>query len=177
MRPLPELPPSRGGVSIQGEALAQSALPVAQSDLVVLGTIVGAQSYLTENRASIYSEFTVRVDEAFKTDSSTPLTPNALLTVDREGGALRMEDGRILRFQVNALGQLPRMGRQYVLFLKRVHENQDLTILTGYEVSNGRVFPLLLGGQYENTDLLQFLNDLRAEIARPQAEQQSAGGR
>src|SRR5262245_51760510 len=43
-----------------------SALPVEQSDIVVLGTIVRREAHLTNDRTGIYSEFEVQADQIFR---------------------------------------------------------------------------------------------------------------
>ena len=78
-------------------------------------------------------------------------------------------------------GRLPRVGRRYVLFLKRVNDAQDLSILTGYELRQGRVMPLdgvmnlfsPATGQvtrkapFENADEATFLDLVRTAVANP----------
>ena len=59
------------------------ALPVGRSVAVVLGEIVDAQAYLSDDKTGVYSEFSVRVEEIFKNDSITPVYPGSLVTTER----------------------------------------------------------------------------------------------
>jgi len=61
---------------------------------------------------------------------------------------------------------MPQVGLRYVLFLTNGQGEKDLTILTGYELREGKVFPLddLPNLRvYENADETTFLNELRAK--------------
>jgi hypothetical protein len=116
-----------------------SALPVEQSDLVVLGDIVDRQAHLTGDRSGIYSEFTVQIDRIFK-DPTGSLLVASLLQVNREGGTVRFASGKIQKYEIARQG-MPGTGSRYVLFLRKTAEG-DLLILTGYELSIGKVTPL-----------------------------------
>jgi hypothetical protein len=146
-----------------------SALPVFQSDAVVIGEITDAQAYLANDNTGLYSEFTVRINEVLKDDSSNQLTGSVV--VEREGGAIKFPNGRVKQFKLNQEG-MPRIRRQYVLFLKSNGAGQDYTILTGYELHAGHVFPLdglggkLVFSRYEGADQTTFLNEVRGAIAQ-----------
>lgn len=114
-------------------------LPVLQSDAVVVGKVTAAAAYLTEDKTGVYSEFTFCVEEVIKA-SRTPLATGAFVTLDRAGGRVRFPSGKISQFSLDGFG-MPRVGHRYLLFLKGDAE-QDFQIITGYELLNGRVFPL-----------------------------------
>lgn len=146
-----------------------SALPVSQSDAVVIGEITDAQAYLADDNTGLYSEFTVRLDEVLKDDSSNHLTGSVM--AEREGGAIKFPNGRVKQFKLNQEG-MPRIRRQYVLFLKSNGAGQDYTILTGYELHAGQVSPLdglggkLVFSRYAGADQTTFLNEVRSAIAQ-----------
>jgi hypothetical protein len=124
------------------EAPRPSALPISQSDVAILGTVINAQPYLSEKKTSTYTEFTIRVEEVFKNDARAPLGRGDSIIADREGGSLRLPDGRELRYEVYQIARPLSVGGRYVLFLERINQGQDLSILTGYELRAGRVFSL-----------------------------------
>jgi hypothetical protein len=124
------------------EASSPPPIPVSASDVIIVGTVTKAQPYLDELERFIYSELTVQIEEVIKNDTPLPLAPNTSIVADRVGGALRLPDGRVLRYVVSGAGALPTSGRRHVFFLKRIHQEQDLSILVGYELSEGLVFPL-----------------------------------
>jgi hypothetical protein len=114
-------------------------LPVKQSDAVIIGTITAAAAVLTEDKKSLYSEFTIQVERAFKTET-LPVSPSLPLVAERFGGAVRFPSGVVWEYRHQDMNY-PRIGARYVLFLKR--EGQvNLIIVTGYELLNGKVRPL-----------------------------------
>ncbi|MDT7688991.1 MAG: hypothetical protein QOE46_1750 [Acidobacteriota bacterium] len=147
------------------------ALPVTQSHLIVIGEVTDAEANLTEDKDWLYSEFTVRVDEVLKNTSNVTLTRDSSLVVDREGGRVRFPNGHITLQFIPGQG-MPRVGRRYTLFLICEEQEQSIHILTGYELRDGRVYPIdnPAGGQhpiatmYKEADETSFLNDLRTAI-------------
>lgn len=149
------------------------ALPVAQSDVVVLGEVVDRAAHLSGDRSGIYSEFTIRIDEVLK-DIVGVIHPTSFLSVDRVGGTVRFASGRLQKYSTRWQG-MPRKGGQYVLFLQKSNDYGDLLILTGYELSSGRVAPLdgednkepgsvLPFAKYKDADQSVFLGELRAAV-------------
>ena len=146
-----------------------SALPVDRSDVVIRGTITGREAYLSDDRTGIYSEFLVQVAETFK-DSTGTIAAGTPLTVNRSGGRVHFASGKTQEYRV--YGQdMPRPGREYVLFLRRTADG-DLLILTGYELAYGYVHPLdgeetqdprsdLPFAKYRGKEATSFLQELR----------------
>jgi len=173
--------PDGGGIVLGGESPQFPPLPVAQSDAVIIGTIVKAQAHLTESETGIYTEFAVRIEEVFKNDGLAGVTVGGMVEADREAGAMRLRDGRVVRYETGGLGGLPHAGRRYVLFLKRVNDGRDVSIYTAYELHQGRVTPLdgvtrvfdPATGQitrkapFENVEEVTFLELLHAAVANP----------
>jgi hypothetical protein len=148
-------------------------LPVAQSDAVVLGDVSKTAAYLTEDETGVYSEFTVRIDEILKTDGQASLSTGGSIIADRPGGRVRYPTGEMGQFSITGRG-MPREGKRYVLFLKRGGEDEDYQIITGYELRQGRVFPLDKSTSnqtnfdiYANSDETSFLNKIRDAVAKP----------
>jgi len=151
------------------------AFPVETSDAIVIGEVTDAQSYLSNDKTGVYTEFTVHVNQVLKNDNATPLTPSTTLAAQREGGRVRFPSGRIHRYTFHFEGT-PRIGRQYVLFLKQNDDSATYYIWTGYELRAGRVFPLdgvdLPPGAtelpqfaaYKGADEAIFLSEIRAAI-------------
>jgi hypothetical protein len=154
------------------------ALPVEMSDAIVIGEITDAQSYLSNDKSGVYTEFTVRIGQALKNDNAAPLALNATLVAQREGGRVQFPSGRIQRYTFHFQG-MPHTGSQYVLFLKRNEDGESYYIRTGYELRAGRAFPLdgvdLPPGAtelpqfaaYKDVDEATFLSEVRAAIVNP----------
>lgn len=153
------------------------AFPIALSDAVVLGQVVKAQAYLSENKTGLFSEFTVRIEEIFKNESLSLFAVGDVVDTEREGGRIRYSSGHIQQYIFQDQG-MPRVGGRYVLFLRRTEQGETPYILTVYELRAGRVFPVdgmnvSLGGgnlprfaAYENAEESAFLKSLRDAIAR-----------
>jgi hypothetical protein len=152
------------------------ALPAYRSDAVVIGEVLEAGAYLSNDKTGVYSEFTIKVSDILKNDSSH-LTQGSSLVAERLGGRVRFPSGEILPVQIVGQG-MPRAGFRYVFFLKRVDQGQAYDILTAYELRAGKVSPLdgakTRGGghpwefdKYENWDEGKFIDAVRAEIANP----------
>lgn len=153
-----------------------SALPVEQSDLVVVGEITNAEAFLSGDKTNVYSEFTLRVEEIFKNNSQVQIPSGSSIVAERQIGAVRFPSGRIQRYKTHRQGA-PQTGKRYVLFLKRDNQAPDFSILTGYELRAGRVIPLdgedvkdqradLPFARYRGTDENTFLGAVREAIVR-----------
>jgi hypothetical protein len=152
-----------------------SALPVVHSDAIVFGEVIGAQAYLSNDKSGVYSEFRIRVDEVLQAHKSVPLATGGIVVGERAGGAVRFQSGHVTQYFY--LGQgFPRIGSQYVFFLKMNEFGQDFHILTGYRLGREKVQALDqkdIFAQYEGRDRDGFFSDLREAIARSRREEKS----
>lgn len=145
------------------------ALPVTKSSAVIIGEVTGAQAHLSEDETRVYSEFVIKVDEVLKNDERVPLSGS--IVVERSGGRVRFPSGKVV-LSATSHQDMPQIGKRYLLFL--VHEfvgDEDLTILTGYELRDGLVFPLDRPGDghpiwsYKGASESYLLNDLISALA------------
>ena len=144
------------------------ALPLAESDIVVVGTIGGGQAHLSENKRNVFSEFTLIVEEVFKSKSSG-VSQGSVLTIDRIGGHVKYPNGQKVLYRIAGLN-MPQIGSRYLFFLTSKHNKDDLSILTGYELTQTGAVPLdeglpevtSLTGTSEK-DILQTVRDLVAK--------------
>lgn len=162
-------------------APVQLALPVFESDAVVIGEVVGAEAYLSNDRTSVYSEFTLQLSDLLKNTSKQDINIGSLLTAERTGGGVRFESGKVLR-RGRLHETMPLVGRRYLLFLKRHDEAESFSIITGYELRDGRVYPLdgvnvPEGGSklpqfaaYDGVQDREFLNEVRVALTNPAAK-------
>ena len=109
----PEADTGGGGFLPEGQ-FDFPALPIAKSDIIVVGEVVTAEAHLSEDKSSVYSEFGVRVINVFKSNISLA---GSQIMVERLGGYVKYPDGRRLLYRVGT-GGMPAVGRRYVLFLK-----------------------------------------------------------
>jgi hypothetical protein len=134
------------------------ALPVASSDVVIVGHVLRGEAHRSENKTNIFSNFEVSVEEVLK---GNDLTVGSVINIQREGGVVKYADGRKVLFRLSANG-MPAVAGRYALFLKAVEE--DYSILTGYELTKDGIVPLDYSLQFQSLqgeNELSFLKKLR----------------
>ncbi|HWN10582.1 MAG TPA: hypothetical protein VNO50_15180 [Pyrinomonadaceae bacterium] len=114
------------------------AFPVVKSDAVIIGDIVTAEAYVSDDHSEIYSEFVVRITKVLKDAGTTPVNNVDLIIVERSSGRLRLPSGKLIVSSTNDQ-DMPRVGSRYVLFLTHLSSNggsyeNDFHILTAYEL-------------------------------------------
>lgn len=160
-------------------------IPTAQSSVVLVGQITDAHAYLSNDRTGVYSEFTVRVDEVIKNEGPESISAGDSINTERFGGGVRFPSGRIQVHKPRGQGA-PRVGRQYVLFLKDIEQGQGLYLVTGYEIRGRRIMPIdgrtVEGGEktpfdkYKDFDAVAFLAKVRDAVANPSRNGCERGG-
>jgi len=157
-----------------------AALPVENSDAVIVGDIVTAEAYVSDDHSEIYSEFVVRISKVLKDAGTTPINDVDSIIVERSGGRLRLPSGKVV-VSSTSNQDMPRVGSRYVLFLTHLSANggsyeNDFHILTGYELRGGKVFPLdKLASKhpintYAGADEASFLRELSSALAHSEVE-------
>jgi len=146
------------------------AIPVAQSNVIILGKVTERRAVLTDDKLGIYSEFSVRISEIFKDDLSGFFI-DQVITASRPGGSVRFPSGRIQQYTIFGQGY-PQQEKDYVLFLKRDEEGYYGTVVQ--PLDGKRNLPKnerdLQFGIYRGVSLESFLNALQKAL------QQTRGG-
>lgn len=171
------LPPVLGAVS--DHSPDAQPLPTDESDAIISGEVTNAQAFLSEDKTSAYSEFETRVGEILKNSDSVLLASGESVDVLRGGGRVRLPSGEVKNLGGGGWGA-PRVGRRYVFFLKYDKPSQSYYIITGYELRDGKVFPLdgipryasenhqyRTYNKYKGVDEGKFFSDLRQAIINP----------
>ena len=139
------------------------ALPINESDVILIGQVLSGKAHRSENKRGIFSEFEVRVDEVLK--GRDPRVTEQTIIVERTGGFLKYPNGRKVLFFVQGYG-VPAVGTRNVLFLKVA--GKGFQIVTVYELSPGGVIPLDRGNQFQRFQgehEAHFISNLRESIA------------
>lgn len=116
-------------------------LPVAQSELIVVGKVLDARAYLSNDKSGVYSEFALRVEKVIKGEAAE-VAPGKVVETEREGGRVRFSADDIDLYIISGMG-LPRPGRRYVFFLKSVEAQPGYySIVRAFEIHGERIYPL-----------------------------------
>ena len=119
----------------------EPAIPAAKSDVIITGEVNKAEAFLTEDKVSIYSEFTVSVDSILKNSTSEDINIGDSIIIYRGGGGVRFPSGKVIKKLFEGK-PMPQVGSRYVLFLKYEAEENDYPLITAYELKNGKIIPL-----------------------------------
>jgi hypothetical protein len=143
------------------------ALPASQSDVIITGEVLDANAFVSGDKIGVYSEFNVRAGEVFKNVSTSSISDGDVISTEREGGQVRYPSGRTMWFRIH-LQNMPAVGGRYALFLKQGGEGV-FSIITGYELRDGRVYPLDSASNFkkhEGADESTFLQYVREAIVK-----------
>jgi hypothetical protein len=92
-----------------------SPIPTQKSDAVIIGTVESAEAFLCNDNGSIYSEFSVKLDNLLKNSKDPSLKINDRIAIDRMGGRVKYPSGRVFTYEIHGQS-MPRIGGRY-LFL------------------------------------------------------------
>lgn len=142
------------------------ALPINESDVIVVGQVASSKAHRSENKKNVFSEFEVRVDEVLK--GNNVVSESSMIIVERLGGYLKYPNGRKVLLFIPGFG-MPAVGTRNVFFLKNL--SPGFSIVTAYELNPNGILALdqskqfrQFHGQSEAT----FLTTLRNAIPSPQ---------
>jgi len=139
------------------------ALPVAKSDLILIGVVGETKARLSENRRNVFSEFTVAVETIFKA-SDQEVKPTSVVVVNRMGGYVKYPNGQTVLYRRSGM-YMPKIGGRYLFFLNLLNKH-DYGILTAYELTEAGVIPLDVASQFfvvegkAETEIVQELRGL-----------------
>ena len=137
------------------------ALPVAKSDIILIGVVGDSKAQLSENRRNVFSEFMISVETVFKT-SNQQVKQGSVVTVDRMGGFVKYPHGQTVLYRRSGM-YMPKTGGRYLFFLNSLNKH-DFGILTAYELGQAGVTPLDMSSQFfvfEGKSETEILKELR----------------
>jgi len=136
------------------DAMNFPALPVSESEYIVIGKVTAAEAHVSANKKNVYSEFTVSISKVFKTATSS-VVDGSEIAVSRNGGFVKYPNGKRVLYRTHGFN-MPAVGENYLFFLTS-KKNQDLTILTAYVLGVDGVEAL------DQSELFQALEGLTEE--------------
>ncbi|HEY5838560.1 MAG TPA: hypothetical protein VIT19_05945 [Pyrinomonadaceae bacterium] len=143
------------------------ALPINESDAVVIGNILTTAAFMSEDKTGVYSEFKVSVEEVLKKKDSAALLANSNIVLERPGGRVKFPSGRV---QLHTLeGQrMPLVGHRYLMFLRETGNDGEYVLLVAYDLSSGVVVPLdhfQRQRTHQGSKVDAFISQVRASIS------------
>lgn len=163
--------PNTSGVGRIDEIPPPPIIPTSESDLIIIGEVINANAYLSNDLKGIYSEYDVCVKSVLKEDSSNKIESGDSIVMDRRGGCVRYPNGQKVYYLASG-EDLPSVGSRYVLFLTADKQSPNYKILTGYEIKDSKIIPLDNSPPFRNlpeTRELNFIKTIRDKI--PSASQ------
>jgi hypothetical protein len=158
--------PQAAGVGKINDDELPPLFPVDESDLIVVGKVVKVNAFLSNDKRGVYSEFTIRVQDTLK-NVDKKNTDTSEIVADREGGVVVYPNGQRILYQNSNLG-LPRLGSEYLLFLKKDPSISNYMIRTSYDLSSSSVvLPVELGfpfDEYKFATKAGFVDMVRSKI-------------
>jgi hypothetical protein len=113
------------------------------SDAVLVGAILSAESFPTEDGTLLFTEYTVRPTQIFRAANGAAVTPAGNVTVVRPGGEMSVA-GKVVKAVMSSFPPLS-VGGRYVLFLKNIKGT------TNFETAIPEGVFRLAGSQVEGT--------------------------
>lgn len=124
------------------------ALPVNESDIILIATVSSSEAHISGNRRGVFSEFNLVVESVLKTNQD--LTAGSSLTVDRVGGYVKYPNGQQILFRISGVN-MPQVGARYLFFLS-TRRKPDFIIKTAYELTPQGVMALDFSEQFLSLD-------------------------
>jgi hypothetical protein len=151
-----------------GEVEPTTALPVTESNLIVICEVSKAEAILSSDGSSLYSEFTLRVKEVLKNGTAESLGKGDSILVERLGGRFKSPSGKLVTERVSGT-KMPLVGKKYLLFLIR-HPDNSTFIRAGYNLSGDKVMALdnyehNLTTKYNGEPVLKLLSDINLALS------------
>ena len=159
--------PVTAGVGRVTEDPPPPLFPIDDSTLILVGEVIKANAFLSNDKKCVYTEFTIQVDDVLKNSDSNKAEPKKVIA-DREGGVVVYPNGQRVMYQDSSLG-LPRLGSQYLFFLKKDDESLNYGIITSYEMDSGSARQVERGrnfDEFKDSDKTVFIEKVRNKIAQ-----------
>ena len=116
----------------------REALPIASSQMIAIGRVLGSQSFVTPDKTSVYSEFSIAIDHVLKR-AGAGIQPTIVGV--RGGGEVSFPSGHSRTVLFEGIGY-PKQGPTYLFFLRQQPNSEDFGILTAYELTGSEVYAL-----------------------------------
>ena len=154
------------------ESIPPPVIPTRESDVIVIGKIVGLTTHLSNDKSGVYSEFEVEVSQVLKNNLLIDLKQGASITIDRAGGVVRYPGGQTVLYLDRDKG-LPELGREYALFLRADKRSENYEVINIHELRETKTIPLDSGRNVDDIKQMgkaAFIKGIRDKLSQPAAE-------
>lgn len=133
-------------VSSSHWAAGLTPLPVEKSQVILIGKVLDIKAFLSENKASVYSEFKIEIEKVLKNKEQQSFEEDKYIKIERQGGVVRYPNN-YTAWSLVAGQHMPKLGQKYLFFITKDfpqlgYQKNDFYLLTAYQLKEGRVFPL-----------------------------------
>lgn len=131
------------------EELPVSEFPFEGSRLVVSGVVLNSKALMSSNKSTVYSEYTIQIEEVIKQPPGQELQAGQQISADRLGGRVRYPNGAIILY-LNDWQDLPEDNERYLFFLDNEGgKNPNYKIVTAYKLKEEGVTALDFGEKFQ----------------------------
>ena len=116
-------------------------IPVELADVVVIGQTFNGKSYLSNDRTTLYTELSLKINEVVSNRSSRSISVGQSIDIERQGGVVKLPSGKVL-IRGSQVESQPRTQVQYAMLLKYVPAADVYTIVSGFELAGDHVYIL-----------------------------------
>lgn len=116
------------------------AIPVQESDAVVVATVAAVQPYFSGDHTHLYTEFGLTVDEQIKDTTGHAKVGQSIPIIIR-GGRMRLSNGRVIEEKPAFTNFSISVGSRYLLFLHYNSTGQYFAVTKSWELKNGGIIP------------------------------------
>jgi len=116
------------------------AIPVRESDAIVVATVDAVQPYFSGDHTHLYTEFSLTVDEQIKDTTGLAKVGQSIPIIIR-GGRVRLANGRVIEEKAAFTNFSISVGTRYLLFLRYNSTGQYFVVAKSWELKNGGVIP------------------------------------
>jgi len=156
------------------ENVPPPTVPTEESDLIISGKVIGVKAFMSSDKSSVYSEFTIKINEILKNSGVAGLKAGDSITIDRAGGVVRYLNGQEVLYLDSDDG-LPEAGREYALFLEADKKSGNYKVVTLYELQQNQTIPLDSGRNVDDIKRMgkhEFLRTIRQRMSVPSVKAQ-----
>jgi len=116
-------------------------IPLAKSKTILIADVLSTQAYLSSDKTTIYTEYSLAVQQVLRNDPAATTHADAIVTACRKGGTLILPNGNTVGYDFQRQG-FPGVGERYLFFLDWDSVGEDYQIVTAYLFLEGQVYPI-----------------------------------